>query len=113
VDEFIKSPTKPRRGISLCGLDETKIRHFIKILEALYHAIDEEDWERIKGFKNFLEEITELTEVMTKAGCMCPPHRLIAPDAMLRLLKESIQMRYRARGLSEIAKLLFALVGDI
>jgi len=114
MEEFIKdSPKSEPKKITLCGLNEKEIRKFVGLLEPLSHALDEKDWSRVKQLEKDLDEIEKTAQVMTKAGCLCPPHWAFKPREKVTFLKEHIQSKNDIAATKCINDLLFALLGDV
>ena len=106
----------PSKKSTLCGIkDREHIRTFVKNLEAMSHAIDEEDWDRLqrKEYAEALDEIEKIADIMTRAGCVCPPHGLFTPKEKMEQLRVYIKAKDVKAASDVIKDLLFALVAEI
>lgn len=98
----------------LCNLDQVALQRTLNILEALYHAVEEGDFERIREepYQKGIRELREYTVKMTEAGCCGPPHCLIDPDENMVLLESGISRQEKDTTISGIDGLAFTLLGN-
>ena len=67
----------------LCGLELEELGKFKGSLEAILHAIDEKDWERIAP-DEIQTDLRPYIEKMEKAGCTSIPHGLFSATEILQ-----------------------------
>lgn len=98
----------------LCGLKKTQALKVIGALKAIEHAVDERDWERLsrKEYKEAMKGLEDAAEIMTEAGCLCPPHELFDPDEKMLMLKSAVDKQATDRALAYISELTLSLLQD-
>ena len=91
-----------------CGLTVGEFIQLLNHLSALWHGVDEDDWERLPEYG--IDDIEAFADIMTKQKCTCPPHGLLTPTEVFRTLKIHIEDKKKAETLSDISQLLFSLL---
>lgn len=96
----------------LCGLELQELGKFKGSLEAILHAIDEQDWERIAP-DEIQTDLRPYIEKMEKAGCTSIPHGLFTATEIFRYLITAIKKKDELTSIRHIATLGFALLSDV
>lgn len=99
----------------ICGLSVAEFDKLVYNLGIIWHAVDEEDWERlgIGLFKQGLDEIKKAGTIMTKAACPCPPHGLFDPDEVAVFLSGAIASKNKGKALTHLCQLMWALLDQM
>lgn len=95
------------KQLTICGLNLLDLRRFVGDLETLWHAVDENDWDRIE--KKEVEGIKIMAGTIQKTSCVGPPHGLFDVMEIAHLLEMYVKSKNAKGVISTIAQFLFML----